>query len=50
MVMRLESGPGTKREKIKVGKKIIITGFYMESLITCPHMQKLEELDLLARA
>ena len=49
-VIRLESGLGTKKEKIKVGKKIIIMGFCMESLITYPHMLKLEELDLLAKA
>ena len=49
-VIRLESGLDTKKEKIKVGKKITIMGFYMESLITYPHMLKLEELGLLARA
>ena len=37
-------------EKIKVGKKVPIMGFYMETLISYPHMLKLEELDLLVKA
>ena len=37
---KLISGPGTKTEKIKVGKKTIITEFWMESLTTCLRTQK----------
>ena len=37
---KLISGPGTKTEKIKAGKKIIITEFWMESLTTCLRTQK----------
>ncbi len=49
MEIRLESGPGIKMERIKVGKKTIITEFYTESLTIYLHMQKLGGLDLLAK-